>query len=106
MNLDKAIKKYIPMTETMFYILLSLREERHGYAIKQHVMEITNGRVEIGAGTMYQSLGKLSSDRLIRMTQEIDRQKRYLITSNGLEVLKLEAKRIAELYHNVEGFII
>jgi DNA-binding PadR family transcriptional regulator len=105
MSLDKIEKKYIPMTETMFYILLSLRNERHGYAIKQHVSNITDGRMDIGAGTMYQSLGKLSKDGQIRMTQETERQKRYIITEAGSYILKLEAKRIAQLYKNVEDLL-
>jgi transcriptional regulator, PadR family len=43
MYLEKAEKRYIPMSETMFYILLSLRQERHGYGIMQHVKEISGG---------------------------------------------------------------
>ena len=34
-------ERYIPMSETMFYILLSLRQERHGYGILQHVKTLT-----------------------------------------------------------------
>lgn len=102
MNQQKAIKKYVPMTETMFYILLSLREESYGYAIHQSVETLTRGRLNIGAGTMYQSLGKLSHDGLIRMTQEKDRQKRYIITEVGMAVLQEEAARIRELCRNVE----
>ncbi len=105
MDQEKAVSKYIPMTETMFYILLSLRQERHGYAIRQHVFLLTNGRIDIGAGTMYQSLGKLHNDGLIQMTKEIERQKRYLITDVGIHVLKTEAKRIDELYHHVEDLL-
>ena len=50
MSLEKARNRYIPMSETMFYILLSLREARHGYAIMQHVKELTGGRIVLGAG--------------------------------------------------------
>ena len=49
MDVKKAEKRYLPMSETMFYILLSLREKRHGYAVMLHVEEITKGRVKIGA---------------------------------------------------------
>ncbi|MFY9385428.1 MAG: PadR family transcriptional regulator, partial [Dethiobacteria bacterium] len=31
MNVRNVLKKYLPMTETAFYILLSLSEPRHGY---------------------------------------------------------------------------
>lgn len=36
--MDAHIKKvYVPMTETIFYILLCLQEEMHGYSIVQKV---------------------------------------------------------------------
>ncbi len=105
MNLDKAMKRYIPMSETMFYILLSLREERHGYGIMQHVEELTNGRIKLGAGTIYQSLSKLNGDGLITPTEEVDRQKKYVITEIGSQILMKEANRIKELYSAVEDLL-
>lgn len=103
MNLDKARKRYIPMSETMLYILLSLRDERHGYAIMQHVKGLTGGRINLGAGTIYSSLGKLEGDGLIEALNEEDRRKTYKITLLGLDILKEEAARITELYTNLEG---
>lgn len=94
MDLKSAKKRYIPMSETMFYILFSLREERHGYGIMQYVQNLTNGRLKLGAGTIYQSISKLLGDKLIAATQEVDRQKKYKITKNGLEILNEEAVRI------------
>lgn len=44
--MDTHIKKvYVPMTETGFYILLSLRKPMHGYSIVQKVEEMTDGAV-------------------------------------------------------------
>jgi len=98
MELCKIKKRFIPMSETMFYILYSLREERHGYGIMQHVKEITGGRLVLGAGTVYQSLSKLEHDRLIRPTREVDRKKQYLITEIGTVILREEAGRVYELF--------
>lgn len=84
------------MSETMFYILFSLRRERHGYGIMQDVEKLTNGRIVLGAGTIYQSLSKLLRDGLIVATQEVERQKKYTITETGLAILKEEAARIKE----------
>jgi DNA-binding PadR family transcriptional regulator len=89
------------MSETMFYILLSLREEMHGYAIMQYVKQITNGRITLGAGTVYQSLGKLESERLIIPLNAEGRKKTYIATKDGLQLLKDEAVRIAEIYNNL-----
>ena len=96
MDLKNARKRYVPMSETMFYILFSLRRERHGYGIMQDVEKLTNGRIVLGAGTIYQSLSKLLRDGLIVATQEVERQKKYTITETGLAILKEEAARIKE----------
>jgi DNA-binding PadR family transcriptional regulator len=93
------------MSETMLYILLSLKEERHGYGIMQHVKELTRGRIALGAGTVYQSLKKLETDGLISSTQEMDRRIMYLITPMGMQILLEEAKRISEIYKNLEGLL-
>ena len=105
MDLKKAEKSYIPISETMFFILLSLREERHGYGIMQHVERLTHGRLHLGAGTVYQSLAKLSGDKLIEPTGEEGRQKRYRITPTGEAILLTEAKRIRELYEAAEELL-
>jgi DNA-binding PadR family transcriptional regulator len=41
------------MTETIFYILLSLHRPMHGYGIMQNAEQLTGGRVVMGAGTLY-----------------------------------------------------
>ena len=101
-NLEKARMRYIPMSETMLYILFSLKQERHGYAIMQYVKELTKGRIILGAGTVYSSLGKLESDGLIESAREEERRKTYIITPLGSEILFEEIARITELYNNVK----
>jgi DNA-binding PadR family transcriptional regulator len=91
-------RRYSPMSETMFYILFALRDERHGYGIMQHVAELTDGRVVLGAGTVYMSLGKLESDGLVKVTSRDGRRTNYVITPKGTEVLRAEARRIASLH--------
>lgn len=105
MDIGKIRKRYIPMSETMFYILLSLREAQHGYAIMQYVKELTNGRIVLGAGTVYSSIGKLEGDGLIKAVSEENRRKTYIISENGKQILREEAIRIAELYKNLEGLL-
>lgn len=103
MNFEKIRKRFIPMSETMLYILLSLREERHGYGIMLHVKELTDNRIVLGAGTIYQSLSKLESDGLIIPIREVDRKKIYRITGVGEKILQEEANRIKQIYNNLEG---
>ena len=92
------------MSETMFFILLSLQEERHGYGIMQYVRELTKDRIVLGAGTIYQSLDKLENDGLITQVKEMNRKKIYRITGVGSLILEEEIARIKELYRIVEGF--
>lgn len=90
------------MSETAYYILLSLLETRHGYGIMQHVEELTNGRIRLGAGTLYGSLSRMEKDRLIKVVLEEERRKIYQITADGKSLLKQEIDRIGELYQNAQ----
>ena len=98
-------KYFSPMSETMLYMLFSLNEERHGWGIMQRVNELTKGRIELGAGTIYQTLGKLEKARLIKATREEERRKYYIITIHGKTILQEETRRIAEIYYNLEGLL-
>ncbi len=101
--MDKHIERvYVPMTESAFYILFSLQVERHGYGIGQRIQELTEGKLVIGAGTMYGTLGKMEKDGLIVFTKEMDKRKYYRITELGREVLELEKNRICHLYKVVK----
>ena len=105
MNLLQARKRYIPMTETMFFILDALREERHGYGIMQYVAMLTSSRITLGAGTIYSSISKLEKDGLIVQTREENRQKKYLITEEGKTILEEDAHRILELAAVAESIL-
>lgn len=102
--MDNHIRKvYVPMTETGYYILLNLIEPTYGYDITNKVKEMTDGEIVIGPGTMYGSLGKMEKDGLIKIYDERDNRKIYLITELGQEVLELEKKRIKRLYQTLNG---
>lgn len=105
MNIEKVRKQFVPMSETMLYILVSLKNEMHGYGIMQNVDSLTKGRITLGAGTVYQSLGKLEKAGLIDCIREENRRKVYLITKLGNEILQEEKNRITEIYNNLEVLI-
>ncbi|WPC44092.1 PadR family transcriptional regulator [Clostridium sp. JS66] len=94
------IKDFIPMSETAYYILLSLTEERHGYAVMQYVSKLTNERINLGPGTLYGTLSKLEKTNLVMITKQENKRKYYKITEQGEEVLEAEIQRIEELYTN------
>lgn len=99
------VKDFIPMSETAYYILLSLTEERHGYAVMQYVSGLTRERINLGAGTLYGTLSKLEKANLVIITREEDKRKYYKITKMGEEVLAAELERIEELYNNGRGVL-
>ncbi len=86
-------KKYIPMTETTYYTLLSVLVPRHGYAIMQYVKELTMGRLLLGTGTLYTMVGRLETDKLITVLPEYDK-KVYYITDIGRGLLCVETERL------------
>lgn len=97
MDTKKLQNKYLPLTEAAYYILLSLNKPRHGYGIMQHVEKLTNGRIKIGAGTMYGNLSRMEKEGLITSVAEEDRKKIYELSEKGKIVLRLELERLEEL---------
>jgi len=97
---EKLRRVYVPMTETGFYILFCLQQERHGYSITQKVKELTEGQLSISPGTMYGTLAKMEKDGLITFVREEEKRKLYSITELGRQILELEIQRIERLYRN------
>ena len=90
---DDEIKKYLPLTEATYYILLALVEPLHGYGIMQKVEGLSEGTVSIGPGTMYGAFTTLEKEGLIKMVKEQDRRKTYLLTGKGRQVLAEQIRR-------------
>lgn len=89
-----------PLTEGVYYILVSLYEPRHGYGIMQFVSELSKGRVELGPGTIYGAIKTLVKRKWIVPLDEGGRKKEYVITDAGKLMVENEMKRLYELYHN------
>jgi len=102
---EQLKKAHMPMSESAFYIMLSLIKPRHGYGIILYVKEITDGRISLGAGTIYGTLTKFEKDGLIETAGEEDRRKLYKLTEDGFWLLEQEMKRIDELYRNGHGIL-
>ena len=87
-------QKYLPLTESTTYILLALTKPLHGYGVMQKVREMSDGLVEIGAGTLYGALSTLQKEGLIRKVHEANRRKSYTLTPKGKLVLKGQIRRL------------
>lgn len=86
------------LTEVTFYILLSLYSPKHGYAVMQFIEKKTNGRLSLGAGTLYGALNALQDKGWIETCGNSEgRKKEYVITSLGKEIAERELIRLNDL---------
>src|SRR5687767_13135357 len=94
-----------PLTPAVFHILLALSsEERHGYGIMKQIEMDSQGKVTMGAGTLYGSLKRMLDAGLIkegskRVDPKMDDERRiyYRITADGTKALAAELQRYREL---------
>ena len=90
--------KNLPLTETVYYILLALLRPAHGYLIMQKVEELSDGQVRMAAGTLYGALDTLLKRKFIQPVQSDDsRRKVYVITDEGRRILRLDYERISHM---------
>lgn len=94
------------LTEITFFILLSLYEPNHGYGIMKFVEEKTQGRLVLGAGTLYGAINALEKRNWIKRTERVagedDRKKTYVIAEKGKKVAKMELERLKNLIDTAE----
>ena len=96
---------FLPLTPAVFHILLALADgEKHGYAVMQEVEEMTEGKVQMGPGTLYGSIKRMLAAGLIEEsddrpdpTLDDERRRYYRHTGLGHKVLREETERMAEL---------
>lgn len=86
-----------PMTEAMYYVLLALMRPNHGYQLMQAITEVSNGRVNMGPGTLYGVLSRMEKDGLISLAENDGRRKTYQITKEGENALRMEYGRLKAL---------
>lgn len=87
-------ERFKTLTEQMFYILLCLRNECYGMDILDRVPAMTDGRVTVGSGTLYNLLEQFLAEGMIRETKVEGRRRSYLLTPKGREMLDREFLRI------------
>jgi DNA-binding PadR family transcriptional regulator len=94
-----------PLTPAVLHILLALStQERHGYGIMKEVERDSQGKVKMGPGTLYGSVGRMMEAGLIRESDkkidpELDDERRvyYEITGLGRAALAAELERYREV---------
>lgn len=104
-KLNTAPEDHLPLSPAVFHILLALAdEERHGYGIMQEVKRRTDGKVRLGAGTLYGAIKRLLEKGIIAETDERpdpelneERRRYYRLTNFGQRVLRMEVSRLNQL---------
>ncbi len=80
-DLPGQIQKLIPLTPAVLFILLVLAGgEKHGYAIMQEVVILSDRKVRMGPGTLYTTIQRLLDLCLIEETatkSQADARRRY-----------------------------
>jgi len=93
--------KNLPLTETVYYILLAVMEPAHGDLIMQKVEELSGGQVRMAAGTLYGAIENLLKQKLLQpVASEDSRRKVYVISEKGKEILRLD---YARMMHMIEA---
>ncbi len=94
----------LPLREPTFLILLSLTSDlKHGYAIMKDVEELSQGRVRLSTGTLYEALARLLEQGWIERV-EVDPEagterlrKVYSLSESGRQILEAEISRMKYL---------
>jgi len=86
-----------PMTEAMYYVLLTLLNPNHGYQLMSAIKEVSKGRINMGPGTLYGVLTRMQKEKLIAVVDYDGRRRTYAITHEGKTALDQEYTRLMHL---------
>lgn len=106
---ERKPEAHLPLKHREFLMLLVLAQgARHGYVLKQELHDRSDGRIDLGPGTLYRTIRALDEDALIRETDERPedddpRRIYYELTDLGRETLAAEARRLEGLVRDARA---
>ena len=98
------------LTRQEFWILTSLLQSpKHGYAISKQVADISDGKVKLSAGTLYENIHRMLESGLLERDGEHDvepgtRRKRYRATGLGEAAHKEHVKLMDRAVKLIPGY--
>jgi len=104
-------KANVALTPAVLHILLALStKERHGYGIMKQIHADSQGKMKMGPGTLYGSMGRMMEAGLVRESDkradpEMDDERRiyYELTGAGRAALEAELDRYRGVVAVSEG---
>ena len=97
-------EKFKTLAEQMYFILLCLRNECYGLDILDRIPAMTDGRVKVGSGTLYNLLEQFYAEGIIRETKVEGRRRSYILTEKGEELLLKEYRRLCAQVEDFDKF--
>ena len=98
-------EKFVTLTEQMFYILLCLQAECCGIDIMEMVDKMTDGRVKVGPGTLYNLLEQFMDEGIIKLMKIQGKKRSYVITDKGRDLLEKEYNRLLLLTQDYRKYM-
>ena len=111
MKKNRGVEELLPLKPAHYLILLALTGgDRHGYAVKKEVIRRTDGKVKLGAGSLYRSISQLVDLDLIEVSgwrpdPSVDDERRqyYRLTELGRAAALAETERLAALVQDARA---
>src|SRR5271165_824547 len=99
------LHRLFPLTPAVFYVLFALADgQKHGYAIMQDALVLSDGKVRLDPGTLYGTIQRLLELNLIEEADENgeqsdheSRRRYYKLTRMGGTVLEAEIGRMGSV---------
>jgi DNA-binding PadR family transcriptional regulator len=97
-----------PLKPLELLVLTVLAEkDRHGYGIRQEILDYTQGAVDVEAGNLYRHIRKLEDNGYLTevsapRTETDERRIFYRLTPTGRRALAAELQRLRELVRHAE----
>ena len=99
------------LTPAVFYILLSLADDdKHGYAIMQDTVKLSEGEFRMGPATLYTNIQRLLETGIIKEVSAGDsrdpdaRRRYYRLTRQGRVLMEQELERMRKALRRAQNF--
>ncbi|MGH7618968.1 MAG: PadR family transcriptional regulator [Gemmatimonadaceae bacterium] len=108
---DRDPRDHLPLKPIELLVLTMLSAgERHGYGLRQDIVDHTAGRIALEAGNLYRHIRKLERDGLVQETEpravsasDDERRIYYRLLPFGRRVLAAELGRLDALMRIAEA---